>query len=119
MKNIVGDILQRPALGGATIALMDIDPQPPGELRDRGQEDRFELAVPARVETHLDRRAALEGADFVVVAFQIGGYDPCTVTDFEVPKKYGLGTRSPIRSASAASCARCAPCRISGRSART
>ena len=32
----------------------------------------------------------MEGADFVVVAFQIGGYDPCTITDFEVPKKYGL-----------------------------
>ncbi|TIV07207.1 MAG: alpha-glucosidase/alpha-galactosidase, partial [Mesorhizobium sp.] len=37
-----------------------------------------------------DQRKALAGADFVVVAFQIGGYEPCTVTDFEVPKKYGL-----------------------------
>ena len=37
-----------------------------------------------------NQRKALEGADFVVVAFQIGGYEPCTVTDFEVPKKYGL-----------------------------
>ncbi|MCL4152270.1 UNVERIFIED_CONTAM: hypothetical protein GTU68_002525, partial [Idotea baltica] len=33
---------------------------------------------------------ALEGADFVVTAFQIGGYDPCTITDFEIPKKFGL-----------------------------
>ncbi|MBP0650621.1 alpha-glucosidase/alpha-galactosidase, partial [Mycobacterium tuberculosis] len=41
-------------------------------------------------ETHTDRRPALEGADFVVVAFQIGGYKPCTVTDFEVPKEFGL-----------------------------
>ncbi|MBP0574164.1 alpha-glucosidase/alpha-galactosidase, partial [Mycobacterium tuberculosis] len=40
--------------------------------------------------THTDRRPALEGADFVVVAFQIGGYKPCTVTDFEVPKEFGL-----------------------------
>ena len=26
----------------------------------------------------------------MIVAFQIGGYEPCTVTDFEVPKKFGL-----------------------------
>jgi alpha-galactosidase len=42
------------------------------------------------VETHADQRRALERADFVVVAFQIGGFEPCTVTDFDVPKKYGL-----------------------------
>ena len=48
------------------------------------------LGVPATVKTYRDQRAALDGADFVVVAFQIGGYEPCTVTDFEVPKKFGL-----------------------------
>jgi alpha-galactosidase len=42
------------------------------------------------VETHTNQRAALDGADFVIAAFQIGGYKPCTVTDFEVPKAYGL-----------------------------
>ena len=36
-----------------------------------------------------DQRRALEKADFVIVAFQIGGYEPCTVTDFEVPKRFG------------------------------
>ena len=44
----------------------------------------------ARVVATTDRRRALEGADFVVTAFQIGGYKPCTVTDFEIPKRYGL-----------------------------
>ena len=43
-----------------------------------------------RVKTFTDQRAALDGADFVVVAVQIGGYKPGTVTDFEVPKKFGL-----------------------------
>lgn len=37
-----------------------------------------------------NRREALRGADFVVNAIQVGGYEPCTVTDFEIPKKYGL-----------------------------
>ena len=37
-----------------------------------------------------DRRAALDGADYVVTSFQVGGYKPSTVVDFEVPKRYGL-----------------------------
>jgi alpha-galactosidase len=48
------------------------------------------MGTGARVETYSDQQRALEGADFVVTAFQIGGYRPCTVTDFEIPKSYGL-----------------------------
>ena len=90
MKNIVGDILQRPALGGATLALVDIDPQRLAESELVAGKMIRTLGVKAKVETHTDQRRALAGADFVIVAFQIGGYEPCTVTDFEVPKKYGL-----------------------------
>ena len=36
------------------------------------------------------RKDALRNADFVVDAIQVGLYDPCTIIDFEVPKKYGL-----------------------------
>lgn len=90
MKNIVGDVLQRPALSGATIALMDINPQRLEESAVVVNKLISTLGATARAETYSDQRAALAGADFVVVAFQIGGYEPCTVTDFEVPKKYGL-----------------------------
>lgn len=90
MKNIIGDVLQRPALSGATIALMDIDPQRLEESAVVVNKLISTLGVTARAETYSDQRAALAAADFVVVAFQIGGYEPCTVTDFEVPKKYGL-----------------------------
>ena len=90
MKNIVGDVLQRPALAGAVIALMDINPKRLEESALVANKLIDTLGVPARVETHSNQREALEDADFVVVAFQIGGYEPCTVTDFEVPKKYGL-----------------------------
>jgi alpha-galactosidase len=44
----------------------------------------------ARVEATSDRRAALEGADYVVTSFQVGGLHPSTVIDFDVPKRYGL-----------------------------
>jgi alpha-galactosidase len=90
MKNIVGDILQRPALEGATIALMDIDARRLADSEIVARRLVSTLGVAAKIETHAKRRAALDGAHFVIVAFQIGGYDPCTIADFEVPKKYGL-----------------------------
>jgi alpha-galactosidase len=90
MKNIIGDILQRPATSGATIALMDINPERLAESEIVASKIIRTLDVKAKVETHTNQKQALQGADFVVVAFQIGGYEPCTVTDFEVPKKYGL-----------------------------
>jgi alpha-galactosidase len=90
MKNIVGDALHKPALSGATIALMDIDTKRLEESALVARKLVASLGASAKVETHTNQRAALEGADFVIVAFQIGGYKPCTVTDFEVPKQYGL-----------------------------
>ncbi|MBL0374914.1 alpha-glucosidase/alpha-galactosidase [Rhizobium sp. KVB221] len=90
MKNIVSDILQRPALSGATIALMDINPERLAESAVVAGRIVATLGVPATVETHASQRRALDAADFVIVAFQIGGYEPCTVIDFELPKKYGL-----------------------------
>ncbi|MDR1703206.1 MAG: alpha-glucosidase/alpha-galactosidase, partial [Clostridiales bacterium] len=44
----------------------------------------------AVITSYSDRLEALRGADFVINAVQVGGYDPCTKTDFEIPKKYGL-----------------------------
>jgi alpha-galactosidase len=90
MKNIIGDLLQRPPLAGANIALMDINEQRLAESEIVANKLVQTLGVSATIETHLNQREALDAADFVVVAFQIGGYDPCTITDFEVPKRYGL-----------------------------
>src|SRR4051794_18803083 len=85
MKNIIGDILQRPATSGATIALMDINPERLKESEIVARKIISTLGVKAKLETHSDQRRALDKANFVIVAFQIGGYEPCTVTDFEVP----------------------------------
>lgn len=90
MKNIIGDILQRPALSGATVALMDINPERLAESEVVAGKLVSTLGASAKIETYDNQKKALDGADFVVVAFQIGGFEPCTVTDFEVPKKYGL-----------------------------
>lgn len=90
MKNIIGDALQRGSLSGAHISLMDINPQRLEESEVVVSKLISTLGAGATISTHTDRREALDGADFVVVAFQIGGYDPCTINDFEVPKKFGL-----------------------------
>ena len=78
MKNLIGDALSMPALSGAKIALMDIDAKRLEESEIVARKMVASLGVPATVETHMDQRRALEGADFVIVAFQIGGYKPCT-----------------------------------------
>jgi alpha-galactosidase len=90
MKNIIGDVLHRPALKGATVALMDPNPERLAESAIVAGKLSKTLGASAKIETHSDQKRALQGADFVVVAFQIGGYEPSTVIDFEVPKKYGL-----------------------------
>ena len=89
-KNIAGDILQRPALAAAKIRLMDIDPQRLEESALVVGKLAATLGGTATVSTYANQRQALDGADFVVCCFQVGGYEPCTVTDFEVPKAYGL-----------------------------
>ncbi|MBI5565500.1 MAG: alpha-glucosidase/alpha-galactosidase [Chloroflexi bacterium] len=89
-KNLLGDILSFPELANSHIALMDIDPE-----RLRTSEivahkvAEFFGAKPTITAT-LDRRRALDGADYAISMFQVGGYKPGTVIDFEIPKKYGL-----------------------------
>ena len=93
-KNVLGDALLTPALQEYEIALYDIDPVRLDEsytmidcLNRNINQGR------ARVTKHLgveNRKEALRGANFVVDAIQVGLYEPCTVTDFEIPKKYGL-----------------------------
>ncbi|MDY7078154.1 MAG: alpha-glucosidase/alpha-galactosidase [Chloroflexota bacterium] len=91
-KNLLGDILSFPELADSTISLHDID-----EDRLRTSEIvackvAQTLGVHPTIETTTDRRAALDGADYAICMIQVGGYEPATVTDFEVPKKkeYGL-----------------------------
>ena len=89
-KNLLGDLLSFPEFSEATISLHDIDEE---RLRTTAiVAKRFAKALKANptIETHLDRRASLDGADYAIGMFQIAGYKPGTMIDFEVPKKYGL-----------------------------
>lgn len=89
VKNILGDVFQRPALKSAHIALMDIDETRLEESHIVVRKLMDSVGANGEISCHRDRKTALQGADFVVVAFQIGGYEPCTVTDFAVCKRHG------------------------------
>jgi alpha-galactosidase len=89
-RNLLGDILGHPELAGSEIALFDIDAArlETSELVARRVAEA--LDAPAKITSTVDRRAALDGADYAINMIQVGGYEPCTVTDFEVPKQFGL-----------------------------
>ena len=90
-QRLASDLLGFPALAdGLSIALMDVDPDRlrTSERVVRRLADR--AGVRAEVQATLDRRVALDAADYVVTCFQVGGYEPATVVDFEVPKRFGL-----------------------------
>ena len=92
-RNVIGDCLCTEILRDATFALYDIDGQRLKESETILEAMRRAKGGYGRIECYLgadQRREALRGADFVVNAIQVGGYEPCTVIDFEIPKKYGL-----------------------------
>ena len=89
-KNLLGDILSYPELASSTISLHDLDPARLHTTQIVAQRIAQGLGALPRIEATLDRRAALAGADYVISMFQIAGYKPGTVIDFEVPKRYGL-----------------------------
>ena len=89
-RNLVADVLRTPELREATtFALMDIDEQRLRTSERVVRELGNAFVVDARVEATLDRRVALDGADYVVTSFQIGGLE-ATKLDFDVPKRFGL-----------------------------
>ena len=90
MRHLLGDALLMPSLRDSEIALMDIDADRLAESELIARRMVETVGTGATVTSTTSRRAALDGADFVIVSVQIGGYEPCTVTDFEIPKQYGL-----------------------------
>lgn len=92
-RNVIGDCMCSEALRDSVFALYDIDAQRLEESRTILEAMRKAKGGYGKIECYVgveNRKAALKGADFVVNAIQVGLYDPCTIIDFEVPKKYGL-----------------------------
>ncbi len=93
-RNVLGDCMASPVLCDSEIALYDIDAERLKDseiiinaINENTNQKRAHITSYLGIE---NRRAALKDAAFVVNAIQVGGYDPCTIIDFEIPKKYGL-----------------------------
>ena len=94
VRNVLGDCILTPEINDATFALYDID--------QSRVEESYRMMVNINANSNNSRAVfkkyvgldelpeALKDADFVINAIQVGGYDPCTIWDFEIPKKYGL-----------------------------
>lgn len=89
-RNLIGDLLGRAELADCTLSLHDIDG---GRLQTSelvAHRLAAALCVQPEIQATSDRRSALDGADYVITMFQVAGYKPGTVVDFEVPKRYEL-----------------------------
>jgi alpha-galactosidase len=88
-RNLLGDILASDALRSSDIVLHDIDPDRLNTAERMARWTAGALKAEPSISAHLDRREALQGADFVVNTIQVGGAR-ATQCDFDVPAKFGL-----------------------------
>lgn len=89
-KRLASDLLQFREFDDITLCLMDIDPERLRVAETVTRRIAEKLGVKARIEATLDRKKAIRGARYVITMIQVGGYDPGTVIDFEIPRRYGL-----------------------------
>ena len=89
-KNIVTDLLSIDAFKKMEIALQDIDPARLKASHELLNVIAEKLNASPKITSHTDRRESLVGSDFVQTTIQVGGYNPSTIIDFEIPRRYGL-----------------------------
>lgn len=92
-RNVIGDCMCCESLKNSEFALYDIDGDRLKESQALLEAINESKGNPAKITAFLgveNRKNALRGATFVINAIQVGGYDPCTIVDFEIPKKYGF-----------------------------
>ncbi|MEB7848001.1 alpha-glucosidase/alpha-galactosidase [Staphylococcus equorum] len=89
-KNVLGDCMTVDALQDFEFALFDIDEERLKDSEMMLNNLKKGMNATVKVRSYRNRKEALRGAKYVINAIQVGGYDPATITDFEVPKNYGL-----------------------------
>jgi alpha-galactosidase len=88
-RMLIGDLVGYPELRGLSLSLHDIDAERLATAMQVAEVTAREAGATPRIETHEDRRAALEGADYAINMIQVGGH-AATVIDHEIPASYGL-----------------------------
>ena len=88
-RNLLGDFLSYPELRDAELVLHDIDPDRLATAERMARWTAEALGATPSIRGMLDRREALDGADFVVNTIQVGGAR-ATQLDFDVPGRHGV-----------------------------
>ncbi len=88
-RDLLADLIAFGDLPDLRIQLHDIDAERLATAEGIARATAARLGATPTITSHLDRRRALAGADFVINSIQVGGY-PATVVDFEVPARFGL-----------------------------
>jgi len=88
-RQLLRDLLSYDDLGPLRLVMHDTDPRRLALARDLATIAIGRSGREVTVTAEADRRAAVAGADFVVNMVSVGGHR-ATVTDFEVPARYGL-----------------------------
>ena len=92
-RNVIGDCMCSEILRDSVFALYDIDAERLEQSRVILEKMQETMGNHGTIECYCgvdNRKEALRDANFVINAIQVGGYEPATVADFEIPKKYGL-----------------------------
>ena len=89
-KNVLGDCMGVQAIQGFEFALFDIDQERLKDSEKMLNNIKKNLGSTVNIVAYSNRKEALRGAKYVINAIQVGGYNPSTIIDFEIPKKYGL-----------------------------
>jgi alpha-galactosidase len=89
VPGLIRSLIQIPCFAGAQLALMDTDARRAAVMRDLGTQLAEAEQCDLEITATTDRRAALRGADFVIVAISVGGMGAWEA-DIEVPARYGV-----------------------------
>ena len=90
---LLADFANTPSLTGVDVVLHDLDAERMKRMEELGNAIAQRRAIPMTVRSEGDRRSAVRGADFVITAFSVGGFDSMQ-HDIEIPQRYGI--RQPI-----------------------
>ena len=86
---LLADFANTPSLADAHVVLHDLDSERMKRMEKLGHEIARRRSIPLTVTSEADRRTALEGAEFVITAFSVGGFDSMQ-HDIEIPQRYGI-----------------------------
>lgn len=88
-RDLLGDVFSFPELGESRVVLHDIDAERLETAVAIAEATAREVGVRPSITSQADRRAALDGADYVINVVQVGMHE-ATVRDFEIPERFGL-----------------------------